>query len=172
MNTNTTIPTRLFEELVAAVRAADNLGGCCLHESTHKAPAFGAMRRFTAQAMHSLSKLDSMKREGPTWAHTCEKCEYITSTFNSEGGRHDWYYCEQAGMGDTILCRKSDEGSDYSSYPMIIIKSVADCTAEDSCGRRALVPELLIAKAVYEMWQHRQSARQIAQAMGGQEHAS
>jgi hypothetical protein len=35
MTTNTTIPTRLFEELVAAVRSAENLSNCCLHRSTH-----------------------------------------------------------------------------------------------------------------------------------------
>jgi hypothetical protein len=170
MNTNTTIPTRLFEELVAAVRAADNLGSCCLHSSTHDAPAFQSMRRFTAQAMHSLRQLDSMKVHGPTWKHDCDKCQYITSTFAPDGGRNDWYYCDQVGLGDTVVCRRSEKHSDYSSYPAIIIKSVADCTAEDSCGRKALVPELMIAKAVYELWQNRQSAKQIAEAMG-REHA-
>lgn len=171
MTTNITIPTRLFEELVAAVRSADHLGSCCLHESTIDSPAFGFMRRMTAQAMHSLRQLESMKREGPTFKHDCDKCEYIASTFNHAGERHDWYYCDQPGLGDTVVCRRSDDHSDYSSYPGVLLKSMADCTAEDSCGRRAMVTEMILAKSILAMWHQRQSARQIAQAMAsGNEH--
>jgi hypothetical protein len=131
------------------------------------------MRRFVAQAMHSLRQLDSMKQDGPTHTHDCDKCEYIASTFNHAGERHDWYYCDQPGLGDTVLCRRSSEGSDYSSYPGVLLKSMGDTIATDNCGRRAMVTDMILAKSILAMWHQRQSAKLIAEGMAasaGKEH--
>lgn len=170
---NRTIPESLFLALVASAKATEHLGGCCLHESTHASPAFGQARRLAVQAMHEVRKLDDMRTNGPAFKHWCDKCEYITSTFAPDGQRHDWYYCDQAGLGDTVVCRKSNEPSDYSSYPAVIIKNIADCTAEDSCGRRALVPELMLAMTIYGIWQRKRSVAQVGTALAAeeQEHA-
>jgi NCAIR mutase (PurE)-related protein len=44
------------------------------------------------------------------YEHDCDRC-----TFLGEHGAVDLYVCARNGAADTVIARRSDEGSDYSS---------------------------------------------------------
>lgn len=48
----------------------------------------------------------------PRYAHDCDGCRFLRPSYLG-----DWYYCERCDEG-TILCRYSNEGSNYWSCPL------------------------------------------------------
>lgn len=74
----------------------------------------------------------------PLHIHDCEKCRYIgTSSENI-----DYYRCNQ-GPGDTIVARKTSEGSDYSSWPLFMIEGDMFLETNTPDGVRFYTPIIL-----------------------------
>jgi hypothetical protein len=46
----------------------------------------------------------------PKYTHDCEACKFL-----GHYDAHDMYYCEQAGLIPTVVCRYGDDGHDYTS---------------------------------------------------------
>jgi hypothetical protein len=55
----------------------------------------------------------------PRFVHDCNGCVHIGSD-----AEHDYYYCAKAesDMGGSIIARSGDEGPDYASCPVSIIR--------------------------------------------------
>jgi hypothetical protein len=51
------------------------------------------------------------------WIHDCDQCKYIGSMFH-HGEILDWYVCFEA-----LVARRGDDGPDYWSMPVSMIKN-------------------------------------------------
>lgn len=51
----------------------------------------------------------------PMFEHDSKCCVFLAHFSNSKFGPCDLYYCDQGGLGKTLIARFSDEPSDYSS---------------------------------------------------------
>ena len=77
--------------------------------------------------------------------HDCDKCLYIGTT---HGPDRDWYVCN-----DTIIARKSDEGSDYWSTLIDMVHTHWDKPIEhfrSDPPRESLSTMYLLAHAMLE----------------------
>lgn len=54
--------------------------------------------------------MSQIERVVMRFQHDCEKCVPL-----GRESDHDLYFCEQGGMGPTLIARWGDEGPDYKS---------------------------------------------------------
>lgn len=60
----------------------------------------------------------------PKWKHDCPKCEYLGSMVVT-GNMLDWYTCG-VDFQKTVIARHGDDGPEYWSMPVNIMRSVGD----------------------------------------------
>jgi hypothetical protein len=60
----------------------------------------------------------------PKWTHDCGRCKYLGSMVVT-GDTLDWYTCG-TGFNKTVIARRGDDGPDYWSMPVDIMRSGND----------------------------------------------
>ena len=60
----------------------------------------------------------------PKWQHDCNKCKYLGSMVVT-GDTLDWYTCG-SDFQQTVIARHGDDGPDYWSMPVDIMRSGSD----------------------------------------------
>jgi hypothetical protein len=61
----------------------------------------------------------------PRWKHDCDECVFLGTTNYGDVWMHD------GPTHITLISRKSDEPSDYESFPLEIAKNIADAHPGD-----------------------------------------
>ena len=56
----------------------------------------------------------------PKWQHDCNKCKYLGSMVVT-GDTLDWYTCG-TGFNKSVIARRGDDGPDYWSMPVDIMR--------------------------------------------------
>jgi hypothetical protein len=74
------------------------------------------------------------------YKHDCNQCVYLGEDSTEDKNVVDMYFCYQEGI-PTIIARNSDEPSDYSSYPIVVINENIDMFAPTPFLRNMLIAE-------------------------------
>ena len=66
--------------------------------------------------------------QSPNWKHDCEECELLGSFKSSNGVIDVWFHQHEIEMESTLILRLSDDGADYRSFPLKVVRGLNSIT--------------------------------------------